>query len=92
MDLCYTFYITPSTPATVSLKVSGKTFKVVTNRSNKAYPIKSMEMNNIIGGHILKNTNFKVDVHNPDITIHIEIRENTYIYLNEINTLSRISR
>ena len=32
--------------------VSGKTFKVVTNRSNKAYPIKSMEMNNIIGGHI----------------------------------------
>ena len=60
---------------------SGKTFKVITNRSDKSYPIKSMEMNNIIGGHILKNTDFKVDVHNPDIEVNIEIRVgNVYIY------------
>ena len=66
-------------------EVSGKTFKVVTNRSNKAYPIKSMEMNNIIGGHILKNTPFKVDVHNPDVYLYIEIRRDAvYIYNEDI--------
>ena len=60
---------------------SGKTFKVITNRSDKSYPIKSMEMNNIIGGYILKNTPLKVDVHNPDIEVNIEIRiGNVYIY------------
>ena len=66
-------------------EVVGKTFKVVTNRSNKAYPIKSMEMNNIIGGHILKNTEFKVDVHNPDVYLYIEIRRDAvYIYNEDI--------
>ena len=62
-----------------------KTFKVVTNRSDKNYPIKSMDMNNIVGGHILRNTNLKVDVHNPDVYINIEIRrEAVYIYKDGI--------
>ena len=62
-----------------------KTFKVVTNRSDKNYPIKSMDMNNIVGGHILRNTNWKVDVHNPDVYINIEIRrEAVYIYKDGI--------
>jgi len=61
-----------------------KTFKVETKRADKNFEIKSMEFNNIIGSLVLKNFDCKVDVHNPDITIHIEIRENTYIYLNEI--------
>lgn len=63
-----------------------KTFKVETKRSNKNFPIKSMEFNNIIGGLLLKNiNNIKVDVHNPDYTLKIEIRENnTYIYNKEI--------
>lgn len=63
-----------------------KTFKVETKRSNKNFPIPSMEFNNIIGGLLLKNIpNIKVDIHNPDYTIKIEIRENnTYIYENEI--------
>ena len=65
-----------------------KTFKVETNRSDKSYPIKSMEMNNIIGGHILKNINCKVDVHNPDYLLNIEIRcEGVYIYENRIKGL-----
>ena len=66
-------------------EVDGKTFKVVTNRSNKGYPIKSMEMNNIIGAHILKNTEFKVDVHNPDVYLYVEIRRDAvYIYNEDI--------
>lgn len=61
-----------------------KTFKVETKRANKNFEIKSMEFNNIIGGLVLKNFDCKVDVHNPDIIVHIEIREDTYIYTNEI--------
>ena len=62
------------------------TFKVETKRSNKIFPIKSMEFNNIIGGLLLKNiNNIKVDVHNPDFIFKIEIREtSTYIYHEEI--------
>ena len=62
--------------------INFKTFKVETKRSNKNFPIESMEFNNIIGGLILKNVpNIKVDVHNPDYTLKIEIRDkNTYIY------------
>ena len=61
------------------------TFKVETNRADKSYPIPSMEFNNIMGGFILKNTNLKVDVHNPDTVLHIEIRvEGTYIYTDVI--------
>lgn len=62
-----------------------KTFKVNTKRADKNFEIHSMEFNNIIGGFVLKNTNLKVDVHNPDVLINIEIRkEGTFIYTNEI--------
>lgn len=63
-----------------------KTFKVVTNRREKSFPISSMEFNRQIGGFILKNIpNIKVDVHTPEIYINIEInKEDTYIYYNEI--------
>ena len=61
-----------------------KTFKVETKRANKNFEIKSMDFNNVIGGLVLKNFDCKVDVHNPDIIVHIEIREDTYIYTNEI--------
>lgn len=62
-----------------------KTFKVETKRALKSFPIHSMEFNNIIGGLILKNIESKVDVHNPDLLVKIEIRpEGTFIYTNEI--------
>lgn len=62
-----------------------KTFKVDTKRADKNFPIHSMDFNNKIGGLILKNTSLLVDVHNPDLIVHIEIRpEGTFIYTNEI--------
>jgi len=66
-------------------KQSFNTFKVETKRADKTFSIPSMEFNNVIGGLVLKNIPCKVDVHNPDVTIHIEIRnEGTFIYTNEI--------
>ncbi len=66
-----------------------KTFKVETKRSDKSFPKTSMELSKIFGGIVLKNKdNIKVDVNNPEVTIHVEIREkNTYIYYNEFNGL-----
>lgn len=61
-----------------------KTFKVDTKRALKSFEIHSMDFNNIIGSVILKNMDVKVDVHNPDIIIKIEIRsEGTFIYFKE---------
>ena len=68
-------------------EIDFNTFKVDTRRTDKNFNIPSMEFNNIIGGLILKNIpNKKVDVHNPDYTLKIEIRHDyTYIYSKEIN-------
>jgi len=47
-----------------------------------------MEFNNIIGGLVLKNFDCKVDVHNPELNLEIEIRqEGTFIYNKEIKGL-----
>ena len=61
------------------------TFKVETKRSDKDFPIKSIEFSKQIGGLILKNkSNIKVDVHKPDLLLNIEIRKDfTFIYTND---------
>ena len=60
----------------------GKTFKVKVKRSDKRFPIHSEEITRIVAPVILKNTHLKVDVHNPDILLNIEIRdEGAYIYV-----------
>ena len=63
-----------------------KTFKVETDRADKSFPISSMDFSKQIGALILKNIpDIKVDVHNPDYLLKIEIREDyTYIYSKEI--------
>ena len=61
-----------------------KTFKVVTKRSNKSYPINSMEISKVLGGHLLKNIkNINVDVHNPELTVNIEIRNEEVLFYFE---------
>ncbi len=61
-----------------------KTFKINTKRSNKKYPLKSMEINNIIGSYILKNLkDIKVDVLNPEVLMEVEIRQHEVLYYLE---------
>lgn len=62
-----------------------KTFKVDTNRADKSFPIKSPEFSRKMGGVILRNfDDLKVDVHNPDVYINIDIKQNAYIYSEKI--------
>ena len=63
-------------------KLLGKrTFKVDAKRSDKRFPLKSPEISAEIGGVILSSVRgIKVDVHNPDVTVTVEIRDdNAYI-------------
>ena len=60
------------------------TFKVESSRSYKEFELNSLELSKTLGGVILKNIdNIKVDVHNPELLVSVEVREkNSYIYLN----------
>lgn len=58
-----------------------KTFKVVTKRVDKSFPLKSPEVSRKIGGYILKNfQGLKVDVHDPDLNVFIDIKSSAYVY------------
>lgn len=53
-----------------------RTFKVESKRSDKSFPLDSMQLSREIGGVILESVRgIKVDVHNPDITVKVEVRE-----------------
>ena len=63
-------------------KLCGKrTFKVDAKRSDKKFPLKSPEISKEIGGVILSTVKgIKVDVHNPDVTVTVEVRDE-YAYI-----------
>jgi thiamine biosynthesis protein ThiI len=58
-----------------------RTFKITAKRAYKPFPLDTMQLNREIGGYVLTNTEgIMVDVHNPDLNIHVEVRETaTYI-------------
>ena len=58
-------------------KLAGKrTFKVDAKRSDKRFPLKSPEISRDIGGVILSTVRgIKVDVHNPDVVVTVEVRD-----------------
>ena len=60
----------------------GSTFKVGVRRPYKAFPLNSPELCHALGGHILRNfSHLKVDVHNPDFVLDVEIRqEGAFLY------------
>ena len=61
------------------------TFKVNARRSDKRYPMNSPAINEEVGYRILNaNPNLKVDVHNPEHLVNIEIRDMAYLYVKVI--------
>lgn len=66
-------------------RTGGKTFKVIGKRSDKTYIYNSMELISELGGYLYENTpGIEVDVKNPDISVHVEIRKMAYIYTDII--------
>ena len=68
-----------------------KSFKCDVNRADKSFPIKSNDFAADLGEIVLKNSSLaRVDIHNPDIIISVDIRENgkTFIFTDTIHAYS----
>ncbi len=56
-------------------------FKINTRRAKKSYPLGSMDVNAEIGGAVLDAfPDARVDVHDPQVMLHVEIRDRVYMY------------
>ena len=64
-------------------------FKIECKRADKTFPYTSLEVPKLTSAYVLKNTdNLTVDVHNPEVTLTIEIRsEGTFLYTEEIKAM-----
>ena len=62
------------------------TFKIESKRSDKSFPLTSLEISKEVSSYVLKECkNLHVDVHNPEETLYIELRnKDTYLYLKDI--------
>ena len=55
---------------------AARTFKVETKRADKAFPMTSIQLSQYVGGELDElYPDLKVDVHNPELTVHIEVRD-----------------
>lgn len=74
-----------ATALQIAKEFKGETFKMDTRRHHKAFLYSSDEINRACAAEILKNTELKVNVREPQLRISIEVREfNTYIMTNKI--------
>ena len=70
------------TTLAVAKKDNYKTFKIQARRADKSFSLRSDEITRIVAGNILKNTDIKVDVHNPELTIYIVVDYNNTIVMD----------
>jgi len=59
------------------------TFKVHVRRRDKSFPVHTMDMEARLGGVLLdrfEDKGLSVNVHDPDVMVEVEIRNNAYIY------------
>ncbi len=55
---------------------AARTFKVETKRADKSFPMTSIQLSQYVGGELDElYPDLKVDVHHPELTVHIEIRD-----------------
>ena len=55
---------------------SAGSFKVESKRADKNYPLNSIQLSQAVGGELAEAfPHVAVDVHSPDLTVHVEIRE-----------------
>lgn len=73
--------------ANYAYEKGARTFKISVNRSNKEFPINSMDYAKEVGAFVLINSPFeKVKMKDPDVIIYIDIRKEVYIYTTRIKT------
>ena len=56
--------------------LNAKSFKVESKRSDKSFPMTSIQLSQYVGGELAEAyPDTEVDVHNPELTVHIEVRD-----------------
>jgi len=65
--------------------MESRSFKVEARRSDKDFPYRSLEMNNILGQLVGNHfSHLKVDVHQPDVILFVNVRKDgVYLYCNK---------
>ncbi len=62
-------------------KTTEKTFKIEAKREDKTFPLNSPQICMALGGRVLDAFDgLSVDVHNPDMVVNVEIRQQAYVY------------
>ena len=55
---------------------AARSFKVETRRSDKAFPMTSIQLSQFVGGELAEAfPDTAVDVHSPELTVHVEVRD-----------------
>ena len=55
---------------------TARTFKVETKRADKTFPMTSIQLSQYVGGELHERyDNLEVDVHHPELTVHVEVRD-----------------
>jgi thiamine biosynthesis protein ThiI len=63
--------------------IQSATFKVIAKRADKRFPLNSMQICADTGAYLLEHTpGLSVDVHNPEISLYVEVREEAICYLD----------
>lgn len=69
----------------LALPKSFSTFCVKASRSNKSFPLNSMEINREVGSFIQSSLSKRVNLKNPDVLLRIEIYEDSaYVYSKRV--------
>ena len=63
---------------------TAKTFKVESKRADKSFPMTSIQLSQYVGGELDEAfPNLQVDVHNPELTVYLEVRDTAaYVHAN----------
>ncbi|MEJ1834508.1 tRNA uracil 4-sulfurtransferase ThiI [Mycoplasmopsis synoviae] len=70
---------------------NASTFKIAARRNDKSFELNSDQLNNLLGGFVLKNSHLKVNIKKPDQIFNIEIRKNSvYVFDKSINGIGGI--
>lgn len=56
--------------------MAARTFKVESKRSDKTFPLTSIQLSQYVGGELNEAfSNLQADMHHPELTVHVEVRD-----------------
>ena len=71
----------------IAKSITAKTFKIDTAKSNKSFPMRTIDINAAVGDAVNVATNWNVKMKDPDVTIYVEIAEKAFVYAEKLQGL-----